>query len=107
MSKPAPESGPDAISKDLEPDKAEVVKTFGDLRVEVQSLKIINGTDYLLSLNVTNLSLEKTLYISLECEGPIPGALKSTVTDPEGYQFISYHKHPVISSTASTGWVNR
>lgn len=71
-------------------EKPKFVKTLGDFQVELQSLRIVNGMDYLLSLNVTNLNPNKTVYVALECEGPVPGALKSIVEDPEGFQFHSY-----------------
>ena len=87
--------------------KPKIVKKLGDFAVELQSLRIVNGTDYLLSINVTNLNPRNTIYVSLECEGPIPGALKSTVEDPAGFQFISFGEQVTgfsVGSSTFTGW---
>jgi TolB-like protein len=88
-------------------EKPKISKTLGDFSVELQSLRIVNGMDYLLSLNVTNVNPKKTIYVALECEGPIPGALKSTVLDPEGFQFTSYGQQVTglcVGCSTFMGW---
>jgi len=48
----------------LQNDKAKVVKLFGDLRVEVQSLKVVNGGEFLLSLNLVNQNTNKSIFVA-------------------------------------------
>jgi hypothetical protein len=88
-SKQTPDSSSSAGEASSE-DKPKMVKRLGDFNVEIYGLRIVDDTDYLLSLTVTNLNPKKTIYVALECEGPILGALKSTVIDPDGFQFGAF-----------------
>jgi TolB-like protein len=64
-----------------------IAKSFGDLRVELQSLRIVNGHEYLLTINATNQSPKNTVWMTLYSQGD--NTLKSSLTDPEGYQFVA------------------
>ena len=75
LSAPGSASGP----VDLSDDKPKVVKSFGDLRVELQSLKIINGGQYFLTMTLTNCSTKKSLWVAL--------ANKTSILSPNGYLF--------------------
>lgn len=50
---------------DLNDDKAQVTKTFGDLAIQLGSLKIVNGRDYLLTMNLVNRSPTNTVWLGL------------------------------------------
>jgi hypothetical protein len=87
--------------------QAKVERKFENFTVQVQSLRILNGKDYILSLNFTNQNQNKTVYVALECEGPVAGALKSSVEDPQGFQFISYEEQVTglaVGSWSFMGW---
>jgi len=64
---------------DLSDDKPKVVKKFGDFQVELQSLKIINGGKYFLTINLTNRSARNSLWVAL--------ANKTSILSPDGYLF--------------------
>lgn len=68
---------------DLSDDKPKVVKTFGNLVVELQSLKIINGGQYLLTMTLTNRSSQHSLWVALG------NYSKVSLTDPNGDQFVA------------------
>jgi len=66
---------------DLSDDKPKVVKKFGDFQVELQSLKIINGGQYFLTMNLTNRSASKSLWFALK------NSAATSLLDPKGNQF--------------------
>ncbi len=70
---------------DLSEDKPKVTKTFGNLVVELQSLKIINGGQYLLTLTLTNRSATKSLWVALSTTHL--GSSMTSLLDPNGNQF--------------------
>lgn len=69
-------AAPDA---DISDDKPKSVKIFGNLVVELQSLKIVNGGQYLLTMTLTNSSPRKSLWVALNP--------KISLLDPNGNQF--------------------
>ena len=84
---PPPEISPEDKAKAaaLQDDKAKVVKAFGDLRVEVQSLKIVNGKDYFLTMMLTNMSPKKSAWVALNfTSGYNPKAL---LRDSDEHEF--------------------
>jgi TolB-like protein len=66
---------------DVSDDKPRVVKKFGDFQVELLSLKIINGGQYLLTMNLTNRSASKSLWFALK------NSSMTSLLDPKGNQF--------------------
>ncbi|HTX22384.1 MAG TPA: FlgO family outer membrane protein [Candidatus Aquilonibacter sp.] len=75
-----------SASVDLSDDKPKVVKTFGDLVVELQSLKIVNGgRQYELTMTLTNRSATKSLWVALGTTHL--GNSMTSLTDPNGNQF--------------------
>jgi len=70
---------------DLSDDKPKVVKKFGDLCVELQSLKIVNAGWYLLTLNLTNRSASRSLWVALSTTHL--GSSVTSLLDPNGNIF--------------------
>jgi len=65
-------------------EKPKVSKTFGDLGVELQSLQIVNGSQYLLTMIVTNQNPMKPIWVALnETRGY---GVKGHITDPSGFE---------------------
>jgi curli biogenesis system outer membrane secretion channel CsgG len=64
---------------DLSEDKPKVVKSFGNLIVELQSLKIVNGGQYLLTMTLTNRSKTRSIWVA--------GSSRASLFDPNGNQF--------------------
>jgi hypothetical protein len=70
---------------DLSDDKPMVVKIFGNLLVELQSLKIINGGQYFLTMTLTNRSAKDSLWVALSPGNN--GNTKVSLHDKNGSQF--------------------
>lgn len=68
-----------ATPPDLSDDKPKVVKTFGNLVVELQSLRILRNGHYLLTMTLTNRSARNSIWVAL--------ANKTSLLSPDGYQF--------------------
>jgi len=66
-------------------DKAILIKTFQDLRVDIFSLKIVNGTEYLLNMNLSNQNPKKSILVAL-CRNEERFGVKGHLTDPNGIQ---------------------
>jgi curli biogenesis system outer membrane secretion channel CsgG len=66
-------------SADITDDKPRVVKIFGSLVVELQSLKIVNDGRYFLTMTLTNRSPGKSLWVALNS--------RTSLMDPNGNQF--------------------
>jgi hypothetical protein len=66
---------------DLSDDKPKVVKKFGDFQVELQSLRIINGGQYFLTMTLTNRSASKSIWVALRTSST------TSLLDPNGNQF--------------------
>jgi TolB-like protein len=80
----APSStGPGA---DLSDDKPKVVKTFGDLRVELQTLQIVNNGRFQLAMTLTNQNSSKSIWVALNSSDGI--SPKGSLTDAGGFQFV-------------------
>jgi len=59
------------------------VKTFEDLRVELQSLHIVNGNQYLLTMTLANQNQKKSVWVGLNADS---GAVNGRITDSGGFQ---------------------
>jgi TolB-like protein len=81
MSKPVAESNAGGASGLLQDDKPQAGKTFGDLRVELQSLRIVNGKEYLLTMTVANQS-KRTVWVAVNHD------TRAQLTDAQGSQFL-------------------
>jgi curli biogenesis system outer membrane secretion channel CsgG len=66
-------------------DTAKVVKSFGDLRVEAHSLRMVNGNQLLLTMVVTNQSPKKSIWVAISTD--MNGATKALITDSNGSEF--------------------
>jgi hypothetical protein len=69
-----------------------LVKSFGEKgwRIEVQSLRIVNGNEYLLTVNFVNQNSNVVGWIALNSDQRFgTWHMKSTVFDPEGYEFAA------------------
>jgi hypothetical protein len=66
-------------------DKPKVTKTFGDLVVQLHSLKAVNGKQYLLTMTLTNSSTKNPLWVALGTDHY--GSSKSSLIDPNSVQF--------------------
>jgi curli biogenesis system outer membrane secretion channel CsgG len=73
------ESSGAGTEADLSEDKPKVVKSFGNLVVELQSLKIVNGGQYLLTMTLTNRSKTRSIWVA--------GSSRASLFDPNGNQF--------------------
>jgi curli biogenesis system outer membrane secretion channel CsgG len=90
LSHPLTESTPTDNAASSANGTPQIVKTFGALRVEVRSLRIVNGTEYLLDVSLINLSSNIVAWMALNANAFVLGSpLKSTVSDPEGYEFTA------------------
>jgi curli biogenesis system outer membrane secretion channel CsgG len=67
---------------------AKFVKTIGDLRVEVQSLHIVNENQYLLSMDLLNQNQKKKLWVAISSD--LSHHIKGAITDPDGFEFLSH-----------------
>jgi hypothetical protein len=86
LSQPAAVSNAGGSDGALQDDKAKVVKTFEDLRVELQSLHIINGGRFQLTMALANQNSKKSIWVALNSNGGITP--KGTITDSNGFQFV-------------------
>jgi len=76
----------------------DVTKSFGDLRLAVHALQIVNGNQYLLSFDFTNAG-KRSIWVALSAE--LMGMIKGRLTDPEGNEFQpDLHSLSGISSAA-------
>lgn len=56
------------------------------MRVELQSLKIVAGGEYLLTMNIVNQSTTKPFWVAIN-HGP--WSIKASLFDPQGSEFIT------------------
>jgi len=73
---------------DEKTDDIAVVKSLGDVRVELQPLHVVNGNQYLLTMAVTNRNAKKSVWVALNTGGGFPAGLKAVVTDTDGAEFL-------------------
>jgi hypothetical protein len=85
-----------ATVPDLSDDKPKVVKKFGNLVVELQSLKIINNSQYFLMMTLTNCSPTKSLWVAMTIGHY--GFPVSSLLDQNGHQFGQGHTTRISSA---------
>jgi len=72
----------------MDDEKPKVVKTFGDVRVELQSLRIVNGKEFLLTMVITNQNQRRSAWTALSADPvQIRPQVKGLLTDAEGAEF--------------------
>jgi len=90
-----------AMSSDTEATKPEkqkpkIVSTFDDMRVEVQSLKVVNASEFLMTLCITNHNQKHPVLLTMDANmGTLGSPLKSSVIDSNGLEFVS--EEPAVS----------
>ncbi len=82
LSKPASE----VKDADVGGQKSKFSKTFGDLRVEIKSLKIVNEKDFLLTLAFANQNQKKSIGVAIRTD---VNDLRGTITDSRENEFQS------------------
>jgi curli biogenesis system outer membrane secretion channel CsgG len=68
-------------------EKAQVVKSFGDLGVELNSLSIANARNYVLDFVLKNQNTKKSIWVALSIEQN--GETRLGLTDPDRFDFHS------------------
>jgi TolB-like protein len=81
----APEVKPAAAS-DAPPEPAKIVKSFDDLRVELEQLQIVNGGEYLLRMTLSN-PMKKPIHVAAVASNN--GELKAVLTNSDGTEFYA------------------
>jgi len=84
----APEGGDGILD-----DGPKVTKTFGDLKVDLPPLKIVNDSQYLLSMTLSNKNSRRSIWVALNDD--MSSTPKSVLRNAEGYEF--YTSFRVIS----------
>lgn len=77
-------SGDNHPSSEPKP-KPTIVKTLGELRVELESLRIVNNREYLITMTLTNLNARKSIWAAVSMSTST--MLNSTITDADGAQY--------------------
>lgn len=80
LSRSAPQSSTSAAN--LADDKPKITKIFGDLRIELLSLRIVNSREYLLTLNLTNQNTRKSIWVAVNQDRGY--RVKTHITDSTG-----------------------
>jgi hypothetical protein len=75
-------------SIDLKSDAPQVTKSFGDMKVELLPVEIVNGDTYLLSFNLINTS-KKSLWVAVKSHPN--GSMPASLTDSNGTEFQTSH----------------
>jgi TolB-like protein len=68
-----------------EPKEVKITKSFGDLRVELEPLKIVNGGHYVLNMTLTNQNAKRIISVALNTD--MGSTLKGVVTDADGNEY--------------------
>lgn len=64
-----------------------IIKSFPSFAVEVDSLRVVNGGQYMVTMTLTNFSTTKYTAVGLDFDTGSGRPLYSIVSDPEGYEF--------------------
>ncbi len=65
--------------------KPAIVKTLDDLRVDLESLRIVNKHEYLLTMTLTNLNARKSIWAAVRMHNST--MLTGNLTDADGFQY--------------------
>lgn len=69
--------------RNVDDEKVKAVKTFGDLRIELRSLDIVNNGEFILRFSLANQNSKKSIWTALATRSK----LETTLTDHEGFEF--------------------
>jgi TolB-like protein len=69
----------------LADDATQVTKSFGDLRVGLQTLRIVDGGRFELTMTLTNQNPKRSIWVALSCD--MYNNLKANITDSNSSQF--------------------
>lgn len=75
----------DAAGPPPKKEKPRLVKSFGDLRVELQPLQVVNGNQLQGTMVFTNLSPKKSIWVAISTD--LAGNIKGRLTDSSGTEF--------------------
>lgn len=64
-----------------------IVKAFGDLRVELRSLDVVNGNQWQLSMAFANQNANRSVWVALNMN--LMGSLRARITDADGVDFAA------------------
>jgi hypothetical protein len=79
-------------SSDSKEEHSKVTKSFGDLRVELEPLSIVDGNEYLLTMSLSNQNAKNSIWVAISYN--FGGTyLIATVTDPGGNEFVGTEKN--------------
>lgn len=108
LSKPGAEAETGGNARRPNNERAKVAKSFGDLRIEIQSLQIVDSNKYLLTMRLTNQSTNNSIWVALNGDDPEGHGAKGRIYDASGFggpidtrglsgieaatQFLSYGK---------------
>ena len=101
VSKPSTETAVGGGAGSLD-DKPKVVKSLGDLRVEMQPLQIVNGRYYLLTMTLSNQNSKQSIWVALNTD--MGSNVKGAVTDAGGSEYRAQWNG--ISGIAFTAFQN-
>lgn len=87
MTKPATEAKAGDGVWGTTPEKPSIVKTLDDLKVEFQSLQVVNGGQFLLTVTLTNQNSKKSVWVALGTD--LVNSVKGKVMDTSGFEFNS------------------
>ena len=85
-SKPINEASSNAGGSDEPKPKPVIAKTLGDLRVDLESLRIVDKRGYLLTMTLTNLNPKKSIWVAVRMSTST--MLTGSLTDADGFQYI-------------------
>jgi hypothetical protein len=87
LAKPSTETTPQVGSGGSKQEAAKVVKAFGNVRVELSPLQVVNGNQFMLTMTFTNQNPDKSIWVAISYS--LGGTyLKGTITDAEGDEFV-------------------
>jgi hypothetical protein len=84
---PSAEGGSTIMQSELKDSAPQVVRTLGDLRIEMQPLRIVNGRLYVLTMTLKNQS-KNSIWVALNMDRD-GNLLKGSVIDSSGSEFAS------------------
>jgi TolB-like protein len=88
LSHPTAEGGAGGALITESTDDTKVVKSFGDLRVELSTLRVVNGDQFMLAMTLTNQNAKKSIWVALGNDNSVTGwYLNGSVIDSDGVEF--------------------
>jgi hypothetical protein len=85
LSKPGAKAETAGNSRRVNQEKAKVGESFGDLRIEIQSLQVVEGNKYLLTMRLTNQSTNNSIWMAFNGDTEGHG-VKGHINDARGFE---------------------